>query len=62
MDEDEQPRKRVRLSGPEDNSEHGQRSAEVHSDEQEKEARVGINEFVNAGAPVFTGIFKQRQY
>ncbi|KAF2231383.1 pseudouridine synthase, partial [Viridothelium virens] len=60
MDDDEHPPKRARLSAPEGYDESLQRTAQVNSDEREKEARVGIDRFVVTDAPGFTGIFKQR--
>ncbi|KAL9087378.1 MAG: hypothetical protein Q9165_006675 [Trypethelium subeluteriae] len=60
MDEDEQPNKRARLSAPEGYTESFQSTAQLNSDDREKEARVGIDRFVITDAPGFTGVFKQR--
>ncbi|KAI9660639.1 MAG: hypothetical protein M1821_009991 [Bathelium mastoideum] len=60
MDGDEQPRKRMKLSDPEDDIHSGQSLVQINHDEQEREARVGIKQFVVTDVPGFTGIFKQR--
>ena len=60
MDEHEQPRKRVKLTGSESNRENNSRLVQLNSDEEEKELKVGIEQFVAADAPGFTGVFKQR--
>lgn len=48
-EEDEQPRKRVKLSEP-----------EASNADVENEARVGISAYISPDTPGFTGVFKQR--
>lgn len=49
IEEEEQPRKRVKLSEP-----------EALNADVDNEARVGITAYVNPDLPGFTGVFKQR--
>jgi hypothetical protein len=54
--DDENPRKRIRLSSPENKAQ----TTRVNQNEAEKEARVGIDRFVVSEASSFTGVLKQR--
>lgn len=53
--DDEQPRKRIRLDGPESKLVEPSIRADV-----EKERRVGITAYVNTETSGFSGVLKQR--